>query len=155
VIYLNSFEKMFEDLYQTDISRLRLAIENVFDTMPMAQSVSKYAFDKQSTTKVLLTCLNQTVISSVNYLTDDLTVALWSQNKSMLLEKFVQCIGLKEHVFNCYNKLIKKINAENREPFQILFITSFGNFAEFVNRLDKVSTLITNTYSNKYLRIST
>lgn len=144
VIYLNSFEKLFEDLYQIDIDRLRSAIENVFDAMPIAQSFSKYAFDKRSTTKMLLTCLNQTVISSVNYLTDDLTVSFWSQAKSLLIEKLERCIGLKDHVFNCHNKSVNKINAEDREPFRVLFITSFGNFVEFINRLDKVSTLISN-----------
>jgi len=145
VKYLNSFEKVFEDLYQTDINRLRLAVENVFDIMPNAQSFSMDAFDKRFTTKLLLTCLNQMVISSVNYLTDDLNVVFWSQPKVLLLEKLQQCIELKEHVFNCHNKSVNKVNIEDREPFRVLFITSFGNFVEFVNRLEKVSRLITNT----------
>lgn len=136
---------VFEDLYQTNINLLRSAVEKVFDIMPNAQSFSKYAFDKQFTTKMMLTCLNQTVISSVNYLTDDLTVVFWSQPKFLLLEKLERCIELKEHVFNCHNKSVNKIKIEDREPFRILFITSFGNFVEFVNRLEKVSALITNT----------
>jgi len=153
VNFLNSFEKMFEDLYQPDIVRLRYAVENIFDAMPIAQFFSKYAFDKRSTTKVLLTCLNQMVISCVQYLTDDFTVTFWSQSKSILLKKLELCIELKDHVFYCHNKSVNKINIEDREPFRVLFITSFGNFVEFINRLDKVSTLIIIHSNKSYINI--
>lgn len=142
--FLNMFENKFEDLYQPNISRLKCAVENVFDAMPMAQFFSKCALDKRSTTKVLLTCLNQVLISCVQYLTDDFTVAFWSQPKSTLLKKLEMCIELKDYALNCLNKSINKIKIEDREPFLVLYITSFGNFIEFANRLNKVSTLIMN-----------
>lgn len=86
-----------------------------------------------------MTCMNQTVISSVNYLTNEKKVQFWKQPEVVMIKKLEECISLKNHVFDCYNKTLNKITIEQREPFKIFSKTSFRHFEEFVNRLEKVS----------------
>lgn len=83
--------------------------------------------------------MNQIIISSVNYLTNEKTVEFWKQSEVVMIKKLEKCILLKDHVFDCYNKMLNKIIIEKREPFKIFSKTSFRHFEEFVNRLEKVS----------------
>lgn len=137
--YLNSVEKSFDGLYQSDIKQLRLAIDYIFVDLPNVQSFAVNSFDKRYMTKLMLTCMNQIVISCINYLTDEDTVVFWKEPKELMIMKLDQCIRLKEHVYSCYNKSVNKLIAENRDPFQISFETSIGLFLVFIDRLEKVT----------------
>jgi hypothetical protein len=90
VKYLNSCEAIFKELYSSDIGHLKLSIENVFNTLLMFQTFSCYSFDKSLITEILLTCLNQIVISSINYLTNNNTEIFWEQSKQIMIEKLVE-----------------------------------------------------------------
>lgn len=136
--YLNSVEKSFDGLYQSDIKQLRLAIDYIFVDLPNVQSFAVNSFDKRYMTKLMLTCMNQIVISCINYLTEDNAKIFWKEPKELMITKLDQCIRLKEHVYGCYNKSVNKLIAENREPFQISFETSIGLFLVFIDRLEKV-----------------
>lgn len=105
----------------------------------MSQTFSNYSFDKMFTTEIFLSCLNQIVVSSVNYLNEYNTGNFWEQPKSLMVEKLNQTIALKDHVFKCYDKMLNIRTVENCNKFQILFYIAFENFVSFINRLDKVS----------------
>jgi hypothetical protein len=130
---------MFVELYRSDIEHLKLSIEIIFNHLSMSQTFSNYSFDKQFTTEIFLSCLNQIIISSVNYLTKDNIVDFWEQPKSLMIEKLNQTIALKDHIFKCYDKMLNKRTAEDCSEFQILFVISFDLFVLFINRLNKVS----------------
>lgn len=139
--YLNSVEKSFDKLYQNDIEQLRLGIDYVFVDLPNVQSFAVHTFDKQYMTKLMLLCMNQIVISCINYMTENNTVVFWNEPKHLMIYKLEKCIQLNEHVFCCYNKTANKLSAEGRKPFQLSFDTSIGHFIMFIERLGKVSGL--------------
>lgn len=142
VKYLNLFEQYFDYLYTNDIEKLKLGVEYMFDGLPMAQEFSQQSFGKRYITKILLTCLNQIVASSVDYLTSDhngKNMIFWKQPLSTLIGKLDKCIQLKVYVIECYNKMSNKIIAEGRGLFQILYNTTFGNFILFFHRIGQVS----------------
>jgi hypothetical protein len=139
---LNSCEAIFKELYSSDIGHLKLSIENVFNTLSMFQTFSCYSFDKSLITEILLTCLNQIVISSINYLTNNNKVVFWEQSKQIMIEKLVECISLKDHIFNCYNKMQNILIIKNCEPFEVFFVISFDHVTLFFDRIKKVCCCI-------------
>lgn len=141
---MNSCEGIFKEIYLIDIAHLKLSIENVFNTLSMSQTFSNCSFDKSLMTEILLTCLNQIVISSVNYLTNENTVVFWDQSKQIMIEKLVECISLKDHIFNCYNKMQNILIIKDCKPYEVFFVISFDYVTLFFDRLKKVCLYINN-----------
>lgn len=136
---LNNVEKLFEGLYRKDIQTLMSSIAYTFGVVSLIQTFFKLSLKKRAMTKLLLSCLNQFVRSSVDYLNDTNTATFWKQPKNLMIEKLEKCIELRDHVFKTYSNTLNVITAEGRESFKLLFVTTFGNFVLFINRLIKVS----------------
>lgn len=136
---LNSVENLFEPLYRKNISILKSSIAYIIGILSMVQTFYKLSLKMRSMSKLLLSCLNQLALSCADYLNDSNTATFWKQPKNVMIEKLEKCIDLKDHVFKCFNRTVKTIDAEGREPFQILFAGTFLHFVRFIDRLIKVS----------------
>lgn len=139
VINLRYIEKMFDGLYRKNIDGLKSSFENILDVLPMIQSFHLRSFNKRYTTRLLVSCFNQVIVWSVNYLTNDNSIIFWTQPEQLMIEKLTKCIELKSHIVHCYNKMMNKSISDGLYPFQILLNSAFENFVVFIDRLQKVS----------------
>lgn len=136
--YLNSVEKSFDGLYRCDVEQLKLAVDRVLVDLPNAQSFAGRSFDRRYATKLILTCMNQLAISCVSYLTEGNATVFWRAPKDRMARRLGECIALREHVHDCFNRAANRLLAEGRAPFCISYDTSTGLFVAFIERLVKV-----------------
>lgn len=140
--YLASVEKSFDGLYRCDVEQLKLAVDRVLVDLPNAQSFAGRSFDRRYATKLILTCMNQLAISCVGYLTEGNATVFWRAPKDRMARRLGECIALREHVINCFNRVASRLLAEGRAPFCISYDTSTGLFVAFIERLVKVKPLL-------------
>jgi len=138
-VNLDSLRHLFYGLYETDIKRIKESIHFIFCDLPTIQSVSIYSFDEHYMTTIMWSCMNQIVVITVRYLAGEDPVQFWTQPKSVMTEKLVECLSLRDHVFESYEKMTNKSAAENREPLMFSYAIAFRNFNLFFDRLNEVS----------------
>ncbi|XP_050440010.1 dynein axonemal heavy chain 5-like [Adelges cooleyi] len=130
--YLKPIEFLFKGLYRTDPQSIKAAIADVTNALPLVRSFSTHYTSKRNMTKLLLMCVNQVVISSINCLTNNNTTSIWKQSKALMIDKLSECIGMYDQVLKGYNDMKNKTKSDNHTP-------DFMNVLKVLNNFEKLN----------------
>ncbi|XP_050528019.1 dynein axonemal heavy chain 8-like [Daktulosphaira vitifoliae] len=150
--YLKPIESLFAGLYISDTQAIKSAIRDITIALPLVRSFSSHYTSKRSMTKLLLMCINQIVLSCINYLTNNKTTTIWNQSKLLMIKKLNDCINLYDEVLKSYNDMRNKTKSDNREELIFSHETSLEKLYLFVNRMAKIKNVI-ETY-RRYMVLS-
>lgn len=137
---LDSVKHSFYGLYESDIGRIKESINHIFCDLPTIQSVSIDSFDMMYMTQLISLCINQIILSTERFLTDDGTVQFWAQPKTVLIAKLDECLTIKDHVIEFNRKMKNILVTGEQNPLQFLDEVAFMSLILFFNRLQNVRT---------------
>ena len=93
------------------------------------------------------------ITASKNYLTENYTHTIWSQDQNRLINKIKNCIELNDEYQRCFQVTSERLATSSTErPFQFSKMYIFGKFDAFIRRCQKILNLFEtiNAYLSMY-----
>ncbi|CAF4427698.1 unnamed protein product, partial [Didymodactylos carnosus] len=155
VRYLYTLEKFCEPLYNSDPVGMLDSIPGLINAVRMIHSISRYYNTSERMTSLFVKITNQMITTCKNYVTNNYTETIWSQEQSILISKLRDCIKLNdEYQRNFQLTKTKLAQTPNERPFDFSEMYIFGKFDSFQRRCEKIIDMFTTMNMYQHLQDS-
>ncbi|CAF0723345.1 unnamed protein product [Didymodactylos carnosus] len=155
VRYLYTLEKFCEPLYNSDPVGMLDSIPGLINAVRMIHSISRYYNTSERMTSLFVKITNQMITTCKNYVTNNYTETIWSQDQSVLISKLRDCIKLNdEYQRNFQLTKTKLAQTPNDRPFDFSEMYIFGKFDSFQRRCEKIIDMFSTINMYQHLQDS-
>lgn len=142
VRFMTSIEKYWDPLYRSDPPEITEHIPPLLTVLRSVYNSSTFFNTSERMSSFLSKITNQLIVASQNYLTDNHTKSIWSENMTTLVRKINECKKMQEVYRETYEKMCQEIVASGEKPLTCSPNYLFNRLDAFTIRLCKIREIM-------------